>query len=356
MKRLVYSVFAVTLLTWVGCATHTPRESASSSPLPSTFAPLPEAVTSFGAVSEEGWLYICGGHRGERHDYNAQEVSGSFYRLSLVDGNTWQKLPSAEPAQGAPLVARGGVIYRIGGMAAQNRKGEKQDLQSKSLVARFDPVRSRWEQLTPLPSPRSSHDAAVVGNKLYVGGGWQLNGGTNKPTWHDTMLVLDLARRNPQWESIPQPFQRRALSVAALGSRIYFLGGMDSNNKTSEAVDVFDTKTGAWAKGPDLPAGPMKGFGSSSIAQAGRLYWSGMKGELHRLSDSGDSWELVGKLAHPRFFHRLVPVGSNQLLVAGGENSEGKRNDLELLTPSFNALGTPPAERSQPQNAALPLR
>jgi N-acetylneuraminic acid mutarotase len=330
MKRLLNSIHAfaaITVVALAGCATQptSPR---------TVLAPMPEAVTSFGAVSHDGWLYICGGHKGERHDYSTDEVSGSFHRLNLADGRAWEKLPAAEPAQGAPLVASGGYVYRIGGMAAQNRKGEKQNLLSKSLVTRFDPQHGRWEELTPLPAARSSHDAAIVGNKLYVGGGWQLNGGTNKSTWHESLLVLDLTNAGAQWQSVPQPFKRRALAVAALGDHIYFLGGMDSSNKTSQAVDIFDTKSGAWSKGPELPSGPMKGFGSSAIAQAGRLYWSGMKGDLYQLSASGATWELVGKLSHARFFHRLVPAGSAQLIAAGGEDSEGKRNDLELLTPS----------------------
>ena len=78
-----------------------------------------------------------------------------------------------------------------------------------------------------------------------------------------------------------------------------------------------------------------------------------MKGELYRLSTRNDAWELVGRLAHARFFHRLVPVGATQLLAAGGEDSEGKRNDLELLTPSPKPLvAEQPANPAKQQAAA----
>ena len=40
-------------------------------------------------------------------------------------------------------------------------------------VARFDPKTKQLESLTQLPEPRSSHDAVVIGDKLYVAGGWQ---------------------------------------------------------------------------------------------------------------------------------------------------------------------------------------
>ena len=58
-----------------------------------------------------------------------------------------------------------------------------------------------------------------------------------------------------------------------------------------------------------------------------------MKGDVCRLEADGSAWAVVGKLAHPRFFHRLVPAGTRHLVAAGGEDSEGKRRDLEVVFP-----------------------
>src|SRR5882757_5475840 len=74
-------------------------------PVSSKLAPLAETVTSFGAATCDGWLYAFGGHKGERHDYNIEMVSGSFERLNLSNGNAWESLPPATPGQGQPLVA-----------------------------------------------------------------------------------------------------------------------------------------------------------------------------------------------------------------------------------------------------------
>ncbi|MEI9960306.1 MAG: hypothetical protein WDM76_03995 [Limisphaerales bacterium] len=167
-----------------------------------TLAPLPETVTSFGAATSGDYLYAFGGHKGERHDYSVEKVSGSFQRLKLSDGRAWESLPSATPGQGQPLVAHGGLIYRIGGMAARNHEDAKQDLYSMTVVQRFDPKTAQWENLPPLPAVRSSHDAVVVGEKLYVAGGWQLAGGTNKPAWPANALVLDLAHPAVRLEGI----------------------------------------------------------------------------------------------------------------------------------------------------------
>ena len=323
-----------------GCAT-TPQ-SAVKTPL----APLPEAVTSFGAATAGDWLYAFGGHKGERHDYSAAMVRGSFYRLNLRDGKSWEELPDATPGQGQPLVAHGEFIYRTGGMAARNAAEEKENLHSLDLVQRFNPQTLQWENLPALPAVRSSHDAAVVGDKLYVIGGWQLTGSTKEAIWPANALVLDLKNPSAGWQEFSQPFQRRALAVATVGARIYVVGGMDSNNKPSSAVEIYDTATGQWSKGPELPPGPAKGFACSAIAQAGRVYLNQFQGDLLRLSADGTAWEKVGRLEHPRMAHRIVTAGTQQIIALGGEDGEDKRPDLELLTPSAKPLPPTPAEQA----------
>jgi hypothetical protein len=186
LRLVLCHVLALAGLALSGCSTAQSRFSdahSAASEIRTNFTALPETVTSFGAVTADGWLYVFGGHKGERHDYSAEMVSGSFHRMRLNEGRVWEALPSAAPAQGLPLVAHGGYIYRIGGMAARNSASAKQDLHSMTLVQRFNPRRGRWEETTPLPAPRSSHDAALIGNKLYVAGGWRLTGGANKAVW-----------------------------------------------------------------------------------------------------------------------------------------------------------------------------
>ena len=204
-------------------------------------------------------------------------------------------------------------------MAARNPADQKQDLFSMPLVQRFEPKRGSWKDFTPLPAPRSSHDAVIIGDKLYVAGGWQLSGGTNKPVWPANALVFDLAHPQAGWKEFPQPFRRRAVALAALASRVFCIGGMDSDSEPTLAVDIYDTASGQWTKGPDLPPGKYKGFSCSAIAQDGRIYANAFQGDLLRLSTDARSWEVVGRLEHPRMAHRLVPAGATQLIALGGE-------------------------------------
>ncbi len=99
---------------------------------------------------------------------------------------------------------------------------------------------------------------------------------------------------------------------------------MDSNNKPTRAVEIYDTVSGQWAKGPDLPPGEFEGFSCSAIAQNGRIYANAFQGDLLRLAKDERSWEVVGRLEHPRMAHRLVTAGATQLIALGGEDGEEK--------------------------------
>jgi hypothetical protein len=151
-------------------------------------------------------------------------------------------------------------------------------------------------------------------------------------------LVFDFKSPRAGWKRFRQPFQRRALALAAQGTKLYCIGGMNSDHQTTLAVDVHDTATGQWSKGPDLPPGKHRGFSCSAIALDGRIYANAFQGNLLRLARDGSAWEVVGRVQPPRLSHRIVTAGSTQLIALGGEDGEEKRPELELLTPSPTPL------------------
>lgn len=149
--------------------------------------------------------------------------------------------------------------------------------------------------------------------------------------WLDAVWRLDLGKAGAVWESIPQPFRRRALAMASAHGRIYFLGGIDAEGDPSLAVDVLEVASGRWSKGPDLPDGPMKGFGFSAMALGGKVYASGLSGEVLELGDGDTSWRVVARLGSPRFFHRWVTAGPAHLVALGGEGGGAKLSHLEVV-------------------------
>jgi hypothetical protein len=297
------------------------------------FALLPEAVNSFGGAVLGDWLYVYSGHTEKTHKYHIGATTKHFRRLNLRDRATWEELPPGPALQGVTLLAHRTMLYRIGGMSAKNQPGEPNDLLSVASFARFDPNAKTWTDLAPLPAPRSTHDAVVVGDLLYVVGGWSMNGGgAENSEFHGDALVFDLSREDARWERLPTPpFRRRALAAAAIGGKVYVLGGLTGDGKVVKSVDIYDPARRAWSRGPELPGGKLQGFAPSAFGVAGRLYVSGKDGQVHRLNAAGDGWDLVGKVAEPRLTHRLLPGIGNDLLVVGGNSAGAPTRLIESI-------------------------
>ena len=294
---------------------------------------IPKAVTSFGAAIAGDALYIYGGHTGRAHAYYKEAQANTLWRLDLKKPKAWESLGDGPGLQGLAMVAHGGKLYRIGGFTAKNKDGEEGDLWSQAAVARYDPATKRWQEVSPLPEPRSSFDAAVLGDKIYVIGGWQMQG-DGETKWHKTAHVLDLSANSPVWKALPEPpFQRRALSVAAHDGKVYAIGGMQpKKGGPTTRVDIYDPSTGKWSQGPGLVGEGMEGFGSSAFAVGKALYVSTISGKLQRLAEDGKSWKVVRQLERARFFHRMLPLSDEQLLsVGGGSMTKGRYEQLDVI-------------------------
>jgi N-acetylneuraminic acid mutarotase len=282
------------------------------------FPDLPAPVSSFGAAVVGDHVYVYGGHTGKAHTYSTDTTLGALRRLDLKNPGKWEDLPSGPKLQGLALVAHNGKIYRVGGMQPQNAKGEKTDTRSQATCAVYDPRAGKWADLEPLPEPRSSHDAAVVGDTLFVFGGWRLNGADGKSEWLDHGWSIDLAQSAAKWHKVAQPFKRRALTAAAHGGKVYVIGGLNAKAETELTVSVYDPKSGTWADGPPLPGEKSNGFTPASAVAGDRLYVTPADGKLYRLTESGDHWDEVGKLNEPRFVARMVPAPGERLVVIAG--------------------------------------
>jgi uncharacterized GH25 family protein len=309
-------------------------DSDSEAGASSALAPLPEPVSSFGAAIADGWLYVYSGHTGEEHQHSAANLSKFFRRIKLDRGASgeWEELPMQTPLQSVALVARDDKLYRVGGLNARNATtDDDEDLHSVAEFAQFDPATGKWKALAPLPAPRSSHNAAVVGDKLYVVGGWHLHG-ESPGDWQIDALVYDFANPNAGWQKLPEPpFKRRALALGAWGDKLVAIGGMNEDGKVSQDVHIFDPPAGQWSPGPELPGAGMAGFGAAACGLNENVYVSDLRGIVYRLNDAGSDWEEAARLAQPRFFHQLLPAGDGRLLAIGGASRKGHLANSETI-------------------------
>ncbi|MEM9366180.1 MAG: kelch repeat-containing protein [Planctomycetota bacterium] len=321
-----------------------PTSSESSDPVESIargtskiHRSLPEALTSFGAATLDGYLYVFSGHSGDAHGFGRDLLVNHFRRIRIDDpAAEWEELAMHEPAQSTALVTDGDYMYRLGGLTFLNPDGEEEAVfHSTAHFARYDINTNAWTELEPLPSPRSSLDAAVVGRTVYVVGGWDLqgSGASRDAPWYDTMHAFDLDHPDAGWQELDGPgYQTRALSVAAHKGKLFALGGI-SNSGFLRKTSVYDPKTDAWSEGPDLVGdSSMTGFATSTFAVGGHLYSTGASGIVYRLSEDGESWEVADRLLFPRMFLRLLPAGGDKLIALGGTGGmTGRTSVVETL-------------------------
>jgi hypothetical protein len=160
---------------------------------------LPEAVTSFGACKEGGYIYVYGGHVGDAHVYSKETHSKSFVRLNLKSKKkTWEKLPFNDPLQGFGMAAYKDKVFISGGSQATNEEGEESNLSSLNKVSVFDIRKKRWSVFPSLPEPRSSHEMVAHDGKLFIVGGWHMADGKGVK-WHNHGLVADLSDDPITW-------------------------------------------------------------------------------------------------------------------------------------------------------------
>ncbi len=310
-------------------------QTVPASELGTTLPELPFGITSFGAAGIGDSIYVYGGHTGSAHSYWNTSQSNQLLRWNLKDADSrWEVVSEgAQRLQGLAMVAHETRLILVGGFFAKNEEGEPHQLYSQDQVAVFDTATNQWTELPKMPSGRSSHDAIVHEDKLYVVGGWNMSG-PDSTQWHDTAIVLDLKAKTPTWEELPKPgFNRRALALAAFEGKIFAIGGMEQQGQPTRKTSVFDPLTQQWSDGPELVGTEdMVGFGASSWPINGRLLTTTYDGSVQVLSADHKSWLAIGQTDDARFFHRMLPFRAGQLVLVGGSNMEsGKFLQPEVI-------------------------
>lgn len=311
------------LAMWVALAVPTRAQSVDHIEISSS----PAAIASFGAVAHDGWLYVIGGHVGRAHHHSRENLHRGFYRVKSDAPSQIEPLPGGVGLQGLAMVALESGLYRIGGMRATNHPEDDARLSSVRTVMRFDPEALLWTVASPLPRPRSSHDAVAMGGAVYVFGGWDHNGGEEH--WLEHGYRGMLGANGLEWTEIPQPFVRRAVAVAAHEEHIWVVGGLTESGKPSRRVDIFDPASESWSRGPDLPS---MGFGATAFGTPQGLFVTLLSGAVLRLADDSSAWTTIGQLTFPRFFARLLPAGVDRLAVVAGAGRIGHMSTIEWLT------------------------
>lgn len=312
--------------------------AAESTATQGTFlSPLPQAVTSFGAAASTDTFYVLGGYFGTPHEYSKEGQSTAIVELKIGHADAWKKIGDLEQGlQGfyAALFER--QLCHFGGSQAENPAGTPTVMRSVASARCFDLESGHWSNLPDAPEARSSLGGAIIGSRLYLAGGWTLSGDTKKGVFASTLLSIDLAHPEQGWQTMPAPFQRRAVGVAAVGRQLIVVGGLNENNEASTSVDIYDTITQRWSTGPSHPG---DAFGISLASDGKVVLASGREGILRSWTPGRSSWTDVRHVGFGRFFHESRVVGDQLVIVGGigGMHTRGRTRVVEKV-PTTSAL------------------
>ncbi len=269
--------------------------------------PMTTARANAGAAMLGDDLYVIGGG----------STSGPRSLTEVYDtiGNIWRAdvaLPVGLEQFG--IAATGGKIYVAGGYATGGTRDEP-TVEETNGAWIFD-LAGGWRSAAPMPEARIGLGLAAVGGKLYAIGGRGVEAGR--------VFVYDPAA--DAWtvarENLPAP--RSHAAVVARGSDIYVIGGMENGAPTAR-VDIFDTTRGTWRIGPSLPVareGHVAAVLDGNIHVTGGESLYPPKTFADHFVLEGDGWHRAASLPTPR--HGAVAASAHgKLFVIGGSPGAG---------------------------------
>jgi len=245
------------------------------------------------------------------------------------------------PSKRSDLTATtlGDAIYLVGGCDSDQEWNKDANMYLctgiTKKVLKYLPQTDTYESLQDAPKARYRHAAAAVGNKVYVLGGCGID---------DSIIsevdVLDT--QSGQWSTLAEPMPNATSDLSAFvhDGKIYALGGYnrDALYSASSAVMVFDPTTTAWSAGPSLTQG--RGDAAAALA-GGRAYalggfhhhdWSSPMRHLEMLNPAklADGWTVRKGMSLARG-DKAVAVLNDLLHVVGGETKNNESHSVPLM-------------------------
>jgi hypothetical protein len=296
--------------------------------------PLPEPRSDYGGGALDGRLVIAGGTywEGSKGHWVKKHFSASTHAFNPVS-RVWVKLPDLPtPLACAASVVIGNRLFVLGGYTGSHVNRNIYSLQEES--GNF-----AWRSVGALPVDRLFAGAASVGTRLFLLGGTTQfepldSTGTccTSRTATTSFMVLDTARPEKGWSqlaALPGP-RRWFFSTIADEKSIWMFGGRFQANPQDPLIDYnqvyrYDIAQARWKEMKPLPEKSPNAAPPSPVI---------VKGKIILVADTGKVWELDPMTMAYRDLARLPEATSvdkfvwlsDGIIGAGGENNlEGPR-------------------------------
>ena len=194
---------------------------------------------------------------------------------------------------------------------------------------------------------RRFHGAAALGGKLYTMGGVD-----------DNREMLAQAEvydpKADSWQPLPSmPTARRFLAAVAVAGKIYAIGGCNDDEEHVDAVEAYDPVSGAWARVASLPVARRL---HRATSVAGKIYVLGGEvvdpdtdadedgtsatGRVDVYDPATDSWQQMAAMPTAKYAHTAA-ILDGKIYVTGGYDSDGQgKNGCDAYDPVTNTWTT----------------
>ena len=200
-------------------------------------APFPEPAEEILGTAAGGKMYVFAGL------IPFWKPKGLVYEYDPATDHWTKKKPMALPAHHVAFTEYHGKIYAFGGFVYP-ASGPAAWVPINNAWE-YDPGADSWKALAPMPSKRGSPVAAAVGNKIYVIGGASLPPGSTDIAVSPTTPHLSVGtveeydpETNTWRERSPMPTPRNHAAIGAVNGKIYVIGGRVGAAFIALATDV----------------------------------------------------------------------------------------------------------------------
>ena len=198
----------------------------------------------------------------------------------------------------------------------------------------FDPVAQQWNPIAGMTRAREKPEAAGIGGRLYVVGGWD---GTGAPV--PALEIYD-PLTNTWSAGASVPVGLAAGGVAVLNGRMYVIGGCDTNTCGHPEVFAYDPPSNTWTRRADYP---ILTSWQSCGTLTGQLYCAGGTSDAGGDTAHGyvynatiDTWSPITDLPVTLWASGYA-AANGMLLVSGGVSPAGVTNQGFAYDPGTRA-------------------
>ena len=231
-------------------------------------ADMPTPRTNAKAAVVNGTIYVFGGYNSKDRFLQNWKMADHVEAYDPLT-DTWtrkKEMPVSRFYFGLGVVA--GNVYLIGGTTGL---GEGQ-AQRMDRVDIYDPATDTWAKGPKMPTRRNPGGVAVVGTRIYVigGEGWPLPQGWGAGPFLGSIEAYDPIHR--QWQKKRDLLEiKNWFSSAVVGDAIYLIGGytLEGGLQQLATVNVYHPRTETWREISALPD-PLDTFGAATVN--GKIY------------------------------------------------------------------------------------